>query len=80
MDYAKGHYHFNHRAVGKKSSAPGTAAAKVRYMLRAKACENVVTVGLSTHPKALERVANENERDSRANARVCDTFIVALPI
>ena len=80
VDFARGHYHFNHRAVGKKSSAPGTAAAKVRYMLRAKACEKVVTVGLSTHPKALERVANENEQNSRANARVCDTFIVGLPV
>jgi hypothetical protein len=48
-------------------------------MLRAKACEKVVTVGLSTHPKALERAANENEQNSRANARVCDTFHIALP-
>lgn len=49
-------------------------------MTRAKACEKVVTVGLSTHPKALERAANQNEQNSRANARVCDTFHIALPI
>lgn len=72
-------YHLNHRYVGKTSSEPGTAAAKVRYMVRAKACEKIVTVGLSTHPKALERAANENERQSRKNARVCDTFHIALP-
>jgi MobA/MobL family len=73
-------YHLNHRAVGKSTSLPGTAAAKVRYMLRQRACENIVTVGLAKHPKALERAANENEHTSRKNGRVCDTFIIALPI
>jgi len=79
VDFQRGHYHFNHRHVGKTSSAPGTAAAKVRYMTRRSACEDIYTVGLAAEPNALQRAANDNETTSRKNGRVCDTFHIALP-
>ena len=73
-------YHLNHRSVGKQTHAPGTAAAAVRYITRAAACERIDAVGgVSIHPKALEREALRQEEASRKNARICDKFVISLP-
>jgi hypothetical protein len=66
--------------IGKTTQkAPFTAAAHIRYITRATAASVVMSARMPDEPKAAMRWLRQQERDDRANARVADKFVIALP-
>ncbi len=72
-------FSLNLKSIGRSTHEPGTAAAHLRYILRDGACEAVVARGIPTTPAAAASWINEQEVADRANARVCDKLILAIP-
>ncbi len=75
-------YSLHHAAIGRSTHAPGTAVAHCRYITRSSACR--VVIGQTPQDIALERRAlcawlKECEAQDRANGRVVDKIMVALP-
>lgn len=66
--------------IGKTTQkAPFTAAAHVRYITRSSAASVVVSARMPDDPKGAMRWLRKEERADRANARVADKLVIALP-
>ena len=75
-------FSLNHKSVGRTTHKPGTAAAHIRYITRAKTARIFLTNGFdSSWPpgKIASHIRKEEEAD-RKNARVIDKIMVALPL
>jgi len=75
-------FHLQHRAIGKATRRAGYAAAHLRYILREQAATRVVgdLPGGELTRVGAARWFTERELKARANGRVADRIIVALPI
>jgi hypothetical protein len=75
-------FHLNHRPIGRSTHRSGYAAAHARYILRSSA----VVYAAATLPNAERTPAasvqwfRDRERTARANARLADRVVVALPL
>jgi hypothetical protein len=75
-------YHVSHRPIGRSTHAPGAAAAHARYILRRGACSAAVTIlpdGITADSLSIQRWFREQEKADRANARMADRLVAALP-
>lgn len=75
-------YSLHHGSVGKRSHAPGTAAAHIEYVLRERAAREVLAdLPEGVEPSRLSAAAwmRREELADRANARLIDKVMVALP-
>lgn len=72
-------YSLHHNAIGKTSHAPRTAGSHIRYMGREDARPEILTDHMPADVAAARSWVDRYERESRANARVADTLMVALP-
>ena len=75
-------FSLNHKSVGRTTHKPGTAAAHIRYITRAKTARIFLTNGFDTNwppGKIASHIRKEEEAD-RKNARVIDKIMVALPL
>lgn len=76
---------FKHAFVGKAGSAPGTASAHVNYISRKSATCYQEAFGIPSKPRQTAaqttwRFLDEREASIRKNGRVCDKFIIAVPV
>ena len=73
---------FQHRSIGKRTHAHGTAGAHIRYVTRAGACTHFETENMPDIRRAaisyFDRLAERP--GERINARICDKLIIALPL
>lgn len=66
--------------IGKTTQkAPFTAAAHIRYITRSGAASAVMSARMPTDAHAAMRWIRRAEREDRANARVADKMVIALP-
>ncbi len=72
-------FSLNLKSIGRSTHEPGTAAAHLCYILREGACEDVVARGIPTKSAAAAAWISEQEAGDRANARICDNLILAMP-
>ena len=73
-------YSLHHSSIGKASQErPHTAAAHVRYITRARALTCVEGARMPTGQKAAAEFLARGEDHDRANARVIDKVMLALP-
>jgi hypothetical protein len=73
-------YSLNHRSVGKKTHAPRTAGAHVRYITRPNAVGQVLAQHMPEKPGPARAWFDAQEASDRANARIADKIMVALPV
>lgn len=73
-------YSLNHSSIGKKTHEPGTAAAHLRYITRPNAAGVILSHEATTTPAGACNWINREERADRANARVVDKVMVAIPV
>jgi MobA/MobL family len=76
-------FSLNHRPVGRSTHAPGTACAHARYITRESAMSELigrVPDGYEMNRTGVMNWLHDGELADRSNARVCDKFIVALPL
>lgn len=67
-------------AIGKTTqAAPFTAAAHARYITRKSAASQVLSARMPVEPRAAMSWLRTEERADRANARVADKLVIALP-
>ncbi len=66
-------------SIGRNTHPEGTAGARIRYILRDGALVHVVARGIPDTPDRAAGWINAEELGDRANARVCDTVVLALP-
>lgn len=74
---------FHHRPVGRSTHAAGTACAHARYITRDSALSELigqVPDGYAMNRTGVMNWLHDGELADRSNARVCDKFIVALPL
>lgn len=81
-------FHLQYDKIGKDTHRVGTAAARLGYIVRSRACSQVLSCRLPEHVAAatapgraavLRRWMAEQETNSRSNARLLDVAIIALP-
>lgn len=73
-------FSLHHTAIGKTTQArPHTAAAHVRYISRPKALGHLEARRCPAKPAEAMRYLREEEDRDRANARVADKLMLALP-
>lgn len=73
-------YSLHHSAIGKAGQKqPHTAAAHVRYITRARALTRVEGARMPTEQKDAVAFLVQGEDSDRANARVIDKVMLALP-
>lgn len=72
-------YSCNMSSVGRSTHAPGVAGASCRYVLRASACSLAEANGMPASAAEAQAWMNREEAASRANARVADRIMVAIP-
>lgn len=73
-------YSLHHAAIGKTTQArPYTAAAHVRYIVRAKACGRLIAARMPEKGPAAQAWLRRQEDADRKNGRVCDKVLLALP-
>jgi hypothetical protein len=75
-------FSINHKSVGRSTHKPGTAAAHIRYICRAKTARIILTNGFPNDwpsGKIASEIRKQEEAD-RKNARIIDKIMVALPI
>ena len=74
--------HFSHKAIGKTTHKKGMAYAHVNYITRDDACSKTLADNMSPDRDGarpyFEREASKE--GVAANARIADTFIIALPL
>lgn len=75
-------FHLNHRAIGKATHRAGFAAAHVKYILRDRAATQVLgdLPGAALTRSDAARWLTEREQQARANGRVADRLVLALPL
>jgi hypothetical protein len=81
--FAMAIFSLNHRPVGRSTHAPGTACAHARYITRESAMSELlgrVPDGYEMNRTGVMNWLHDGELTDRSNARVCDKFIVALPL
>jgi hypothetical protein len=67
--------------IGKTTQKrPFTAAAHVRYIARSNAASHVLAARMPEEKGKAQRWLRKAERDDRANARVADKMVIALPV
>lgn len=73
-------FSLHHSSIGKTTqAAPGTAAAHVDYITREGALTQLDGEGIPTRKKAAMAFLLKNEQVLRANGRVADKLLLALP-
>ncbi len=74
-------FHLDHRAIGKATHRAGFAAAHVKYILRDRAATQVLgdLPGAALTRNDAARWLTEREQKVRANGRVADRLVLALP-
>jgi len=85
-------YTLQHRPIGRTKRVPGTnrlekcrpglAAAYARYIFRSSACSTIIARlpdGVPATVQGVSRWLAACERTDRANARICDRIMVAIP-
>jgi hypothetical protein len=66
--------------IGKTTQkAPFTAAAHIRYITRTEAATHVMAARMPQATRAAMRWLRDQERNDRANARVADKLVIAIP-
>lgn len=75
-------FSINHKSVGRSTHKPGTAAAHIRYICRAKTARVFLTNGFPEEwaPGKIASELRKQEQLDRKNARIIDKIMVALPI
>jgi Large polyvalent protein-associated domain 7/MobA/MobL family len=76
-------YSLHHSGVGRTTHRPGTAAAHLRYVTRESACTKMLCNLPRDIPPTRKRMLSwmrNCEESDRANARVVDKLMVAIPI
>ena len=75
-------FHLDHRPIGKATHRAGYAAAHVRYILRGRAATQVLgdLPGAKLTRTDAARWLSEREQKMRANGRVADRVVLALPL
>jgi relaxase-like protein len=68
-----------HSHISRKSQAPGTAAAHIRYITRQSATVLVYSERMPRQYHAAQRFMDTREQGIRKDGRVCDKFIIAVP-
>src|SRR5258708_9171269 len=68
-----------HSHISRKSQAPGTAAAHIRYITRQSATVLVYSERMPKQYHAAQRFMEAREQSIRKDGRVCDKFIIAVP-
>lgn len=66
-------------ALKGSAAAAGAAGARLRYNLRCDAVAGVVARGIPTRSAEAAAWMDAQEATDRANARICDSVVVALP-
>ena len=75
--------HFSHSAIGKTTHKRGFAYSHVNYITREDACSKVLAGNMPDSREDGARAFFDREANKdgvAANARIADTFIIALPI
>lgn len=79
--------YFQHDYLSKpKLPRPDAAADHLSYLLRKPEClysyseKFTITEGASKSKRNMQRFLNRRTKELRANGRVCDKFIIALPV
>jgi len=75
-------FSLNHKSVGRTTHKPGTAAAHIRYITRAKTVRTFLAHGFDNNwpPGKIASYIRKEEDLDRKNARVIDKIMVALPL
>ena len=73
-------YSLHHSSVGRSTHKAGTASAHLRYISRRTADPIIMANHMPAKPKWAMAWLEEQEQNSRKNARVIDKIMVALPI
>lgn len=73
-------YSLHHSSVGRTTHKAGTASAHIRYISRYSANPIIMAEHMPSKPKWALAWLEEQEQNSRKNARVIDKIMVALPI
>lgn len=73
-------YSLNHSPISKKKHPPGRAGAHLRYISRAGASPVILTNEIPSDWKQAQNWMNQQEEMDRANARIADRIMIALPI
>lgn len=73
-------YSCNHKAIGRSTHKPFTAAAHVNYITRASATTEIMASSMPTDRHEAVKWIKAQELADRKNARVCDKIMVALPV
>lgn len=73
-------YSCNHKAIGRSTQKPFTAAAHINYITRTSATTEIMAGGMPTDRHKAVRWIKDQELADRKNARVCDKIMVALPL
>jgi hypothetical protein len=75
-------FHLSHRPIGRSTHRAGYAAAHARYILRPGAVALAVArlPNAERTPAASVQWFRDREQTARANARVADRIVVALPL
>jgi len=75
-------YTLQHAPIGRSTHEPGASAAYARYIFRDDGCSTIVAHlpgGVPVTRLGIARWLLACERSDRANARVCDRVMVAIP-
>ena len=73
-------YSCNHKAIGRSTQKPFTAAAHINYITRTSATTEIMAGGMPADRHEAVRWIKDQELADRKNARVCDKIMVALPL
>jgi hypothetical protein len=72
-------YSLHIRSVGRSTHRAGTASAHVKYITRADAVSRIMGDHMPLDPRAARSWLDAQEQADRANARVVDKLMLALP-
>ena len=74
-------YSLQHKSIGLSTHPPGTAAAHIRYIMRAGTVRKTLVNGYAGDEISdIVRAINKAEKVERRNARMLDKIMVALPL
>lgn len=73
-------YSCNHKAIGRSTQKPFTAAAHINYITRTSATTEIMANGMPTDRHKAVKWIKDQELADRKNARVCDKIMLALPL